>query len=303
MSKKKLLEESTIRSFMKLANLQPLTDKFIKESWKQQEEGKVEEELQEESELEEEGKVEEAKKDEGKMKESARTAPPADTERDPETVKQEEQLEEEVVEEEGDKVEEGKESEGRPASPKQAPKGTSLAGKSPGKMDAAKNAPKDAKLTPMKQTHVHSDKPDSIEHNKKSNAPKKNNAQFDVVSESLQEMDKMEDEAAESPDMGGEAEMGSAGETGEHKEKMKGLIRDMLGKLSEMGAEYGLQMEVNDEGAAGAEEAAPESPEPEAPPAGEEDEAKMMEQKLDEMVEKLTQRVAARLVKETKKKR
>jgi hypothetical protein len=32
MSKKKLLEESTIRSFMKLANLQPLTSKFLKEN-------------------------------------------------------------------------------------------------------------------------------------------------------------------------------------------------------------------------------------------------------------------------------
>lgn len=276
MSKKKLLEESTIRSFMKLANLQPLTDKFIKESWKQ-EEGKVEEA---EDKLEEE-ELEEAKKEEVK-----------------EEVKEEgEALEEVVLDEESDSMEEGKESEGRPASPKQPVKGVAK----PGKMDAAKNAPKDAKLTAMKQTHVHSDKPDSIEHNKKSNAPKKNNSQFDVVSESLQEMDGMEDEAAETPEMGGdEAGMGSAGETGDHKEKMKGLIRDMLGKLSDMGAEYGLNMEVSDEGAG---EVAPEAETPEAPetsPAGEE---AMMEQKLDEMVEKLTQRVAARLVRETKKKR
>ena len=38
MSKKNLLEESTIRGFMKLANLQPLTSKFLKETFEKVEE-------------------------------------------------------------------------------------------------------------------------------------------------------------------------------------------------------------------------------------------------------------------------
>ena len=45
---KKLLEESTIRSFMKLANLQPLTNKFLKES----EEAELQEEVAEFKEFE-----------------------------------------------------------------------------------------------------------------------------------------------------------------------------------------------------------------------------------------------------------
>jgi hypothetical protein len=278
---KKLLEESTIRSFMKLANLQPLTNKFLKES---------EEQLQE---------------DEGESDLEESAPPDSKTSADERDRMEEEQLEEEVVEEEADKVEEGKESEGRSASPKQAPKGTSLAGKKPGKMAAAKNAPGDAKLSPAKKTSHHSDKPDSIEFKQHSNAPKKNNSQFEVVSEALeQEEMEMEEEA---PEMGGDeggAEMGSAGESGEHQELMKGLIRDMLAKLAEMGGQYGLDVDIQD-GAGGGE--APEAPEGEmAPPEGgeedQEDES-VMEQKLDEMVEKLTSRVAARLVKESKKKR
>ena len=59
MSKKKLLEESTVRSFMKLANLQPLSEKFISETWK---EGAGEEEEKEEEELDEAKKEEEEEK-------------------------------------------------------------------------------------------------------------------------------------------------------------------------------------------------------------------------------------------------
>ena len=170
-------------------------------------------------------------------------------------------------------------------------------------MDAAKNAAGDAKMKPLKAGTHHSDKPDSIETKTKSNAPKKNNSQFEVVSESLEEEmhdGAMEEADMEAPEAG--AEMGSAGESGEHQDKMKELIRGMLNTLKDMGAEYGMSMEISDEGAAGGEEMAP--PEGEAPPppeAGKEDEA-MMEEKLDEMVEKLTKRVAARLVKEAKKK-
>jgi hypothetical protein len=265
MSKKKLLEESTIRSFMKLANLQPLTAKFLKEA----EEAEEKEDEEEEDESEEKDELKEA---------------------------------EEV--EEGDAVAEGKESEGRPASKSQPAKGTSLAGKAPGKMDAAKNAAGDAKLKPLKAGTHHSDKPDSIQYTDKSNAPKKNNSTFEVVAESLQEM---EDQEMESPDMGGEApeagaEMGSAGEGDEHQGKMKELIRGMLNSLKDMGAEYGMSMEISDEGG---EPEAPEADAEMAPPesADEVQDQSMMEEKLDEIVEKLTRRVASRLVKETKKKR
>ena len=81
---------------------------------------------------------------------------------------------------------------------------------------------------------------------------------------------------------------------------MKDLIRGMLDTLKDMGAEYGMSMEISDEGGAGAEEASADAEM--SPPAGEEEDEGMMQEKLDEMVEKLTKRVAARLVKESKKK-
>jgi hypothetical protein len=169
-------------------------------------------------------------------------------------------------------------------------------------MAAAKNAPGDAKLKPAQKSSHHSDKPDSIETKGHSNAPKKNNSQFEVVSESLEETSHGMEEEMDAPE-GGETPSDAAGEGGDHQAKMKDLIRGMLDTLKDMGAEYGMSMEISDEGAAGGEEMAP--PEAEAPPApegGEEDEG-MMQEKLDEMVEKLTKRVAARLVKESKKKR
>jgi hypothetical protein len=282
---KKLLEESTIRSFMKLANLQPLSEKFISEKYMSEEDKKEDDKKMEEGELEEEVQEEgEALEEEDLQKEG-------------------EALEEEVIEEDGEVTEEGKESEGRPASKREAPKGTSLTGKAKQGLDGAKSVKSPGKFKAVKPGTHHSDKPDSIETKGHSNAPKKNNAQFDIVSESLEEAD-------EGPDMGGdeaggmdapESDMGSAGETGDHKEKMKGLIRDMLGKLSEMGAEYGLQMEVSDDGAGETASETEGPPEAEGPPEG--DEKPVMEEKLEEMVEKLTKRVAARLVKETKKKR
>ena len=267
MSKKKLLEESTIRSFMKLANLQPLTARFLKEA--------------EEAEEKEDEDEDESEEDESEEAKKAKN--------------------EEVTSE-------GKESEGRPASKSQPAKGTSLAGKAPGKMDAAKNAAGDAKLTALKAGTHHSGKPDSIQFTDKSNAPKKNNSTFEIVSESLQEM---EDEEAQAPDMGAEApeapeadsEMDSAGEGDEHQGKMKELIRGMLNSLKDMGAEYGMSMEISDEGG---EPEAPEADAEMAPPeSGDEVQGQeaMMESNLDEIVEKLTRRVASRLVKETKKKR
>ena len=178
-------------------------------------------------------------------------------------------------------------------------------------MPAAKNAAGDAKLKPLKAGTHHSGKPDSIQFTDKSNASNKNNSTFDVVAESLQEM---EDEEAQAPDMGAEApeapeapeadsEMDSAGEGDEHQGKMKDLIRGMLNSLKDMGAEYGMSMEISDEGGE------PEAPEADAemgpPESGDEVQGQeaMMESNLDEIVEKLTRRVASRLVKESKKKR
>lgn len=265
---KKLLEESTIRSFMKLANLQPLSEKFISEKYGMKEE---------EHEEEEEDDEDEKKVDESAPPDTEETAHSRDRLEEEEEMEEGEDNLEEVVEEEGEVQEEGKESEGRPASPKQKVKGVAK----PTKM---KGAHADHKMKAMSTGTHHSDKPDTIETKGHSNAPKKNNAQFELVAESLEE---------EMGDEGGE-DMGSAGEGGDHQAKMKGLIRDMLDKLSEMGGEYGMTMEVSDEG--GDEAAAPEGGE-EAPPAPGD------EEKLQEMVEKLTNRVAARLVKESKKKR
>lgn len=236
MSKKKLLEESTIRSFMKLANLQPLTNKFLKES-----EQLEEEELEESS-------------HEGRK------------------------LEEETLEEEGEVTEEAK----------------TLAPQKPGKMDAAKHTAPDAKMTPLKAGTHHSDKPDSIETKGHSNAPKKNNSEFEVVSENL-EQEEMEMEA---DDMTGSD---AAGESEEHQETVKDAIQKILGAVSQIAQEYGVEMDVQ---SGEEEEMEPEAPPADmAPEAPEAEDEKMMEAKLEEMVEKLTKRVAARLVKESKKKR
>lgn len=231
MSKKKLLEESTIRSFMKLANLQPLTNKFLKESEHEEEKGEKEDEE-----------------------------------------KEEEELKEEMSEEEGDVTEEAKTQK-------------------PGKMDAAKNAAPDAKLKPLKAGTHHSDKPDSIETKDHSNAPKKNNSQHEVVSENLEEIEMEAEEEMTGSDAAGESE--------QHQETVKDAIQKILGAVSQIAQEYGVEMDVQ----SGEEEMEPEAPPADmAPEAPEAEDEKMMEAKLEEMVEKLTKRVAARLVKESKKK-
>lgn len=239
MSKKKLLEESTIRSFMKLANLQPLTNKFLKEN-DQLEESSHEGEKEDEDEKEEELK-EEMSEEDGKVKEEAKTLTP----------------------------------------------------QKPGKMDAAKHAAPDAKMKPLKAGTHHSDKPDSIETKDHSNAPKKNNSQHEVVSENLEEMEMEADEEMTGSDAAGESE--------EHQESVKDAIQKILGAVSQIAQEYGVEMDVQ----SGEEDMAPEAAPPAdmAPEAPEAEDEKMMEEKLDQMVEKLTKRVAARLVKESKKKR
>ena len=229
MSKKKLLEESTVRSFMKLANLAPLSDRFIKEEWQ-----KKEESLNEESDEEEGQKHDDKgdKKEEDDELDEQRYV--SDRDDDPSA---KDRLEEEELEE-GEVTEEGKESEGRASSPRPKVKGV----QKPGKMAAAKNAPGDAKMKPMKQTHVHSDKPDSIEHKQKSNAPKKNNSQFEIVSESLEEeMEEVEDMPPES----GETPSDAAGETEEHQDTVKDALKKMLGAMQQIASEYGVDMNVS----------------------------------------------------------
>ena len=302
MSKKKLLEESTVRSFMKLANLQPLSEKFISETWK---EGAVQEEVVEE------------KKDEGTVKEGDGQVPHdaknrRDDERDAHADVTSEQLEQE-----GEVTEEGKESEGRPASPKQKVKGV----EKPGKMDAAKNALPDAKLKPMKQTSNHSVKSGNVkvgdETGPKSNVTKKNNSQFEMMTESLEEVELEEDMEEVAADAAPEGEMtpsDAAGESEEHQGTVKDALKKMLDAMQQIAGEYGVDMSVSgDEEAAGAEEA-PEMAGAEEEESDEEDEAmmketsheteaKMEEEKLEEMLDKLTKRVAARLVKESSKKK
>ena len=237
MSKKKLLEESTIRSFMKLANLQPLTNKFLKESEHEEEKDEKEDEEEKEEELKEE-----MSEEDGEVKEEAKTLTP----------------------------------------------------QKPGKMDAAKHAAPDAKMKPLKAGTHHSDKPDSIEAKDHSNAPKKNNSQHEVVSENVEEEMKMEAD----DEMTGSA---AAGESEEHQETVKDAIQKILGAVSQIAQEYGVEMDVQ----SGEEEMEPEAAPPAdmAPEAPAAEDEKMMEAKLEEMVEKLTKRVAARLVKESKKKR
>ena len=296
---KKLLEESTVRSFMKLANLQPLSEKFITEKYMEETSHDKKDEKKKDEKKHDKEKLKEEELEEGETLEEETL--------EEDSLEEGEQLDEEVVEE-GDELEEGKESEGRPASKKEAPKGTSLAGKPQQGIDGAKSVKSPGKLKPAQKSSHHSDKPDSVEAKSHSNAPKKNNSTFEVVSENLEEMGMSKkpglpsmEEEMDSPE--GE-EMAGGAESGPHKDKMKGLIRSMLNTLKDMGSEYGMSMEISDEGASeetpdmGAVETPPESPE-----AGAEEDEGMMQEKLDEMVEKLTKRVAARLVKESKKKR
>jgi hypothetical protein len=315
MSKKKLLEESTIRSFMKLANLQPLSEKFISETWK---EGAGEEEEKEEEELDE-AKKEEEEEDEGMVKEGDGQVPHdaknrRDDERDAHADVTSEQLEQE-----GEVTEEGKESEGRPASPKQKVKGV----EKPGKMDAAKNALPDAKLKPMKQTSNHSVKSGNVkvgdETGPKSNVTKKNNSQFEMMTENLEEVELEEDMEEVTAEAAPEGEMtpsDEAGESEEHQATVKDALKKMLDAMQQIAGEYGVDMSVSSDEETAGEEA------PEMAGAEEEDEAmmevshkedeammevsqepKMDEEKLEEMLDKLTKRVAARLVKESSKKK
>jgi len=268
MSKKKLLEESTIRSFMKLANLQPLTSKFLKES--EHEDG--------ESEEEEDSKEEKDKKEEG--------------------------LQEEVVEEDQAQLQEADDGDdtantvGRPAPTKQENHKTLTPTAKKG-VSGADSVKGNAKLSPAPKTHNHTAKGANVTASEETgpspNGRKKNNKQQEVVTENLEEVEMATD--AEDEMTGSDA----AGESEQHQESVKDAIQKILGAVSQIAQEYGVEMDVQSgEEEMSPEEEAPADMSPEVP--GAEDE-KMMEEKLDQMVEKLTKRVAARLVKETKAKR
>jgi hypothetical protein len=275
MSKKRLLEESTIRSFMKLANLQPLSGKFLKEELEDEEGG------EESDEDEEEG----------------------------------ESLDE-VVAEEGEMKEEGMESEGRPAPKKAESAGKGLTGKATLGISGAKTVKSPGKLKPLAQTSKHSTKSGNIKPSQETGAKSnggdrvggKSRGEFEMMENlELQEIE-MEDEAGMEvgDEMGSDTPSDMAGETPEHQDKVKDVIRSILGQLQTLAGEYGIDMEVADEGdlqdsgEAGEElpgegEEAGEAAEMESP---EED-----EESLQESLNVLTRRVAARLLKESAKKK
>lgn len=306
---KKLLEESTVRSFMKLANLQPLSQKFISENYGSQPpvDEADEQQMEEEQQVSEEDGVE--VQEGSKVPKAMKTGKhePPDNKRKPkvpaamktgnvgENLELEEDLFEELLEEDDgeEPLEEAREGGDKtPSSPRPSVKGTQKPGK-------VKGGHPDHKMTAAKTggSH-HTSDTDTISTKDHSTARAKNNKQFDVVAESLQEVDDemgegVYEEEMDAPEGG---DMGSAGESPAHKEKMKDLINNMLDTLKNMASEYDIEMDISrgDEAPT-----APKGGEEMAPPAGEE----AMQEKLDEMVEKLTKRVAARLVKESKKRR
>ena len=112
-------------------------------------------------------------------------------------------------------------------------------------------------------------------------------------------------------EMGDETPSDMAGEEPEHQDKVKDVIRSILGQLQTLAGEYGIDMEVADEGdmqdsgEAGEElpgegEEAGEAAEMESP---EEELAEADVEGLQESLNVLTRRVAARLLKESAKKK
>ena len=284
MSKKRLLEESTIRSFMKLANLQPLSTRFLKESDESDESG------------------EEGEKDEDSVEESY-------------DLEEGESLDE-VVAEEGEMKEEGMETEGRPSPKKAESAGKGLTGKATLGISGAKTVKSPGKLKPLAQTSKHSTTSGNIKPSQevgpKANFSKKNNATVAMVTENLEEME-MEDEPgmAMGDEMGAETPSDMAGEEPEHQDKVKDVIRSILSQLQTLAGEYGIDMEVADDGDSqdsgeegeelpGEGEEAGEAAEMESP---EEEQSEEDKEGLQESLNVLTRRVAARLLKESAKKK
>jgi hypothetical protein len=281
MSKKRLLEESTIRSFMKLANLQPLSGKFLKEDLTEGEDSEAEE-----GEDEEEGEALE-----------------------------------EVVAEEGEMKEEGMESEGRPSPKKSETSGKGLTGKATLGISGAKTVKSPGKLKPLAQTSKNTAKGVNVKASEET-GPKSNGGdrvggksrgEFEIMENlELQEIE-MEDEAGMEvgDEMGSDTPSDMAGETPEHQDRVKEVIHGILGQLQTLAGEYGIDMEVADEG--GSQDSGEEGEElpGEGEEAGEAGEMESPEQEADEEDEEaanlqetlnvLTRRVSARLLKEAVK--
>lgn len=279
MSKKKvrILEEGTVRSFMRLANLQPLAGRFLAES--------ADEDADDVGGDSDKEELEEVR--EGTPEDRTRDGVVGDT----------------SFMREGEAVEEGKESEGRPTSAKPKVAGVTK----PTKVDSSHP---DHKLKPLAQTSAHTGTgPEVKAHNSAPN--KKNNSQFELVSEGEEEMGG--DMGAVG--MGGvEPDMGGAPEELESPDAGGGSVKDaikkMLDAISAVATEYGVDMAVDSDGGEG--EVEPELDADVPPDLGAEapvdselppEEDEIAEQHLEEMIKHLTKRVAARLVKENNKKK
>ena len=297
MSKKRLLEESTVRSFMKLANLTPLSDKFLKETWEKQEEGQLDEEDSlEESESLEEDSLEESQslEEDGLEEERSRNVQFPGKEPKDRTKEESKKLEEIELEEDGEVTEEGKESESRPKSKRDSVSGVSKPGKMTG---VGKGAQKDHTLKPLAQSTKNTGIEKETKKKLNFKAPAKPKGEFQVVSEGMDEEDMDAAPEAETPS-------DAAGESGDHQETVKDAIQKMLSAIQQIANEYGVDMEVESEPEGGeAPESEPEGGE--GSPMGDEEAEGMQEERLEETINLLTQRVAKRLVKlsEQKKRR
>lgn len=260
MTKKKVLEESTVRAFMKLANLQPLAEEFISEKY-----GSKEEEMDEGG-----GQIPFTSKDRKSDERDAHADVTSEAkEEDEETLKEESEEEEE----EGSLKEvDGEEDEEESVEETKTPSS---------KREAVKGAPKPQKI---KGQADHKMKP----------APKSSK---NMVKE---EMEDEGAGMAPPVGMEGEEMTPSddAGEGADHQDRVKDALQKMLAAMSDIAREYGVDMSVTDTEGPPPEEMGPEDMESGEEMGGAEDEEAMDESDaLQEAVKRVTKRVAARLLK------
>lgn len=306
MSKKKLLEESTVRSFMKLANLQPLSDKFIKEGY-----GSKEEELNEEEHEGEKGSKKSEKSPASKdetMKEEMETEGDGqipfgkDDERDAhsDVTMQEEVVAEvedtnkkddqELHEGDADGLKPLKAKMGTGGKPVQSHQGNTEA--TPASVSAPNRGPTTKKMRGVDGMKKIKGSQDAKWTTLKMNTKDISFGQPVPMNESLEEEEMGPPPEGEAPTPSDEA-----GESAEHQETVKGALQKMLAAMQDIAKEYGVDMAVDAGGEMeepeGGEMEEPEGETPEAPPPAGEEEGKMMQETLDI----LTKRVAARLLK------
>lgn len=255
MTKKKLLEEGTVRAFMKLANLQPLAEEFISEKYGSEEEMK-----------EGDGQIPFTSKDRKSDERDAHADVTSEAkEEEEETLKEESEEEEETLKEEEDEEEEESVEEAKTSS----------------KREAVKGAPKPQK---MKGQADHKMKPAA--------KSSKNMVKEEMEDEGagMAPPAAMEDEEMTPSD--------DAGEGADHQDRVKDALQKMLAAMSDIAREYGVDMAVTD-----TEQPPPEDMEMGGEEGGEEEmgagEEETMAEKaaLEEAVNRITKRVAARLLK------